>query len=126
VPSEQPKDGEPFVLQVSVQLSEPRPVLIVNEDNPEATQSVTVSHLPPLLINLLLPPAYPLDHPPTIHSIQPSHAWLPPPLIEHLTRILLDMWDNQCVLDLWVERIQDGDQFFSALDLFHLDPKYIR
>lgn len=100
----------------------------MSEDIHEAIPAnpVQVLHLPPLLLNLLLPSTYPLEHRPVIQSIQPSHAWLPSPLVEHLTRILFDMWDNECVLSLWVDHIHNGDQLLSSLNLFALGSRSIR
>ena len=56
---------------------------------------ITLSHLPSLILDIMLPPTYPLYDPPTILSAYVSHSWLPPPLIVSLLRKFHSLWVEQ-------------------------------
>ncbi|KAF8592052.1 hypothetical protein K439DRAFT_1325929 [Ramaria rubella] len=129
LPTEQPQYGHEFILQVAVQLSEPVQVQVQEDNDTETMHRVNISHLPPLSLNVLLPPTYPLQQPPVLHALQSRHDWLPVELIETLKHTLLDMWNNEHVLGLWMEHIQNGEEFLSSLNIFQPSepsPKFIQ
>lgn len=75
---------------------------------------LSLSVLPALLLDILLPPAYPYS-PPVILSLHATHSWLPLGLI--LQRRLLEMWqEGEGVLYIWIEWLRNGD-FLEALNL---------
>jgi len=75
---------------------------------------LSLSTLPPLLLDILLPPSYPYG-PPMIVSLHATHSWLP--LGHGLQRKLLETWqDGEGVLYTWVEWIRSGE-FLDALGL---------
>lgn len=74
-----------------------------------------MSTLPPLLVHLTLPPAYPLQQGPQISSIRATHLWLP--RIGALAKHLTEMWQpGEGVLYSWVEHVRTGD-FLAALEV---------
>jgi len=86
-----------------------------NEASGSAPNAVSISALPPLLLDLLLPPSYPLYSPPQIISLYATHAWLP--LTASLQSKLLDMWQaGEGVLFDWIDWLHGGD-FLQALSL---------
>lgn len=60
-----------------------------------AVEDLTLSHLPPLIIDLRLPPDYPLLSPPTILSAYFTHSWLSPSLLSTLLQSFHSMWMDQ-------------------------------
>jgi len=77
--------------------------------------SASLSTLPPLLLHLILPPAYPLHVAPHIASIRATHEWLPDPA--RLSPVLLDLWQaGEPVLYNWIEHIRTGE-FLELLEL---------
>ncbi|KAF8499461.1 hypothetical protein JB92DRAFT_2981465 [Gautieria morchelliformis] len=109
LPSERPEYGEQFVLQVAVQLPEPTPVHIVEHNSANIVYTVSVSHLPPLLLKLLLPPTYPLEQPPIIHSLESLHDWLSADTLKILENRLFALWDKENVLGIWMDHIRNGE-----------------
>jgi E3 ubiquitin-protein ligase RNF14 len=109
LPSERPEYGKQFVLQVAVQLPEPTSVHIREHDSTGVSCTVHVSHLPPLRMKLLLPPAYPLELPPDIHSLDSVHDWLAPATIKLFKDRLLELWDKENVLGIWIDHIRNGE-----------------
>ena len=72
--------------------------------------------LPPLLLEVLLPPLYPLRLPPTILSIHATHSWLNPATVR-LQHRLVNLWQpGEGALYTWIEWIRGGD-FLDALGL---------
>ncbi|KAL6304222.1 hypothetical protein BKA93DRAFT_733706 [Sparassis latifolia] len=68
---------------------------------------LSLSTLPPILLDVLLPPTYPYT-PPEIVSIHATHSWLPRNLGLH--RSLMEKWrEGEGVLYTWVEWIRTGD-----------------
>ncbi|KAK7694417.1 hypothetical protein QCA50_001603 [Cerrena zonata] len=89
-------------LEVPVELSEHHSLISV-EDKILAS----LSTLPPLLLEIILPPNYPLYAPPQILSLHATHAWLPPSV--SLQKLLLDMWQTgEGVIYSWIEWIRSG------------------
>jgi len=86
--------------------------------------SASLSTLPPLLLHLILPPAYPLHVAPQIASIRATHEWLPDPA--QLSPDLLQLWQpGEPVLYNWIEHIRTGE-FLERLDLLSItDPDLI-
>lgn len=64
--------------------------------------------LPPLLLNIVLAPMYPLERPPRITGLRATNLWMPH--VSSLEQILLEMYQpGQGVLYDWVECIRSGD-----------------
>ncbi|KAF9042083.1 hypothetical protein BJ165DRAFT_1349187 [Panaeolus papilionaceus] len=116
-------------LEIPVEFSEPRTVLISEStsltpstsDTPviptrKATlQTLSLTSLPSLLLQLILPPSYPLFTPPQIVSIRAMHTWLPD--VSALNPLLLEMWQKgEGVLYTWMEFIRTGE-FLNNLKL---------
>ncbi|TFK41398.1 hypothetical protein BDQ12DRAFT_647377 [Crucibulum laeve] len=100
-------------LEIPIEFGEPRVVKIL-QDNAVASSSadtkpetISLSTLPPLLLQLILPPTYPLQSPPQILSIRATHMWLPK--IAMVQSALLDQWQGEGVLYNWVEYIRTGE-----------------
>ncbi|KZT06754.1 RWD-domain-containing protein [Laetiporus sulphureus 93-53] len=117
-------------LEIPVEFSEARTVSIENDHTvysagnvppcgsscgvAEVPHYLSLTSLPPLLLDVLLPPSYPY-HPPIITSLHATNSWLP--LTLGLQRRLIEMWqDGEGVLYTWVEWIRSGE-FLDALDL---------
>ncbi|KAF9042082.1 RWD-domain-containing protein [Panaeolus papilionaceus] len=104
-------------LQISIQFSEARSVLITSPspsssddtNTPtESIQTLSVTTLPPLVFTITLPLTYPLLAPPEILSVQATHAWLPE--VSALTRSLLAMWQlGENILYGWIDYLQAGE-----------------
>ncbi|KAF9560213.1 RWD-domain-containing protein [Agrocybe pediades] len=78
-------------------------------------QTISLSTLPPLLINVVLPPTYPLHSPPEISQIRATHVWLPE--TQTLQKELLNLWQTgEPVLYNWVEFIRTGE-FLQKINL---------
>lgn len=100
-------------LEIPVELGEPRTVSIVDHD--QAKETLSLSILPPLLLQIILPPSYPLYNPPELVSIRATHHWMPH--IPELQNLLLQMWQaGEGVLYNWVEFIRSGE-FIDAVNL---------
>ncbi|CAE6457200.1 unnamed protein product [Rhizoctonia solani] len=85
----------------------------------------TLTHLPPLLITVVLPPTYPQTKP-VIQNISARHAWLAPTLIRNLAVRLDEMWTpEEGVLWQWVEDVRTGTFLESTLHLPHPSPKIL-
>lgn len=110
-------------LEIPIEFEEPRNVNLTKDcpsspttmscDRP--SESVTLSTLPSLLIELTLPPSYPLYRPPQLVSIRATHFWLA--RIPLLHNALTNMWNpGEGALYQWVEFLRTGD-FLQNLDL---------
>lgn len=123
-------------LEIPVELSEPRfvvpleegghategPTQVVNDQKPSTSkdnynaQNLYLSTLPPLLLEILLPPAYPSFIPPEIISLHATHGWLARKVVP-LRQYLMDMWQaGDGVLYTWIECIRSGE-FMESLEL---------
>ena len=93
----------------------------------EATASVSplealsLSTLPPLLLQISLPTGYPLTEAPKLISMRATHLWLPQ--IGLLNKVLTEMWiAGEGVLYTWVEHLRTGE-FLKALGFIREDGK---
>lgn len=78
--------------------------------------NVSLSTLPPLLLEILLPPAYPSFIPPEIIALHATHGWLSRKIIP-LRKHFVDMWKaGDGVLYSWIECIRSGE-FMDSLQL---------
>jgi len=113
-----------LTLEIPIELGEPKAVAII-VDNPTAAPISSVSdigsesaeglHLslsffPPLLLDVALPPSYPLHAPPEILSLSATHSWLPHQYIEALRCHLPNTWRaGETVLYDWVEFLRNAE-----------------
>lgn len=120
LPSERPEYGtdKHFVLQVAVQLPQPTSVHIMEHGSTDVSCTVNVSHLPPLRMKLHLPPTYPLELPPEIHSLDSVHDWLAPAIVKSFNDRLLTLWDKENVLGIWIDYMRNGE-LLSLLTFQH-------
>ncbi|PPR01177.1 hypothetical protein CVT24_006053, partial [Panaeolus cyanescens] len=99
-------------------ISESTLASITPDDIPQkkaTLQVISIDALPPLLLQLTLPPSYPLFKPPEIVSIRAMHTWLPD--VSALHPILLEMWQpGDGILYTWIEFIRTGE-FLNNLKL---------
>lgn len=125
MPHERPTYGGQSVFEVAVQLPGPTPVHIVEHGSADVAYTANVSHLPPLLLKLLLPPTYPLEQPPVILSLDSTNDWLTPATIQLLRDKLTALWDKENVLGIWIDYIRTGE-LLSFLDILHSNPTSIK
>lgn len=82
---------------------------------PPHASTLTLSTLPPLLLDAWIPESYPFA-PPIIRSVHATHSWLPPARFDLYDR-LAGMWEaGEGVLYNWVEWIRSSE-FLDALEL---------
>lgn len=111
-------------LEINVDLGGPRMLLVADDGSipafspaneprtaPDPTKSpetgATVSSLPHILIQLILPPNYPSHAPPNIVSIRAKYSWCN--RLPDLQRALLEMWnEGEGVLYDWIEFVRTG------------------
>ncbi|SJL05930.1 uncharacterized protein ARMOST_09266 [Armillaria ostoyae] len=99
-------------LEVPVEFSDSRTVSIFNDG---LSQSLSLTVLPPLLLHIILPLAYPLHDPPQLVSIRAMHLWMP--RLSKLQSALSRMWQpGETVLYSWIEFIRGGE-FLDSVDL---------
>ncbi|KAI0803062.1 RWD-domain-containing protein [Irpex lacteus] len=112
-------------LEIPVELLEPTRILVTpessSEDTPEvpAKQShdlLSLASLPSLLLEIMLPPLYPMHLPPTILSVHATHSWLNLKTTR-LQQRLVNIWqEGEGVIYSWIEWIRGGD-FLEVLGL---------
>jgi len=123
-----PSAKEIMIMRVEFGFSEATPVNVIGlgakEESPE--DLLKVEHLPPLLVSIELPSTYPIEHAPVIHAIQSEHEWLPSSVVPELIQILMDMWDESLVLDLWLDFFKRGEKSLSALGIIETQSRIIR
>lgn len=87
-------------------------------------ESLSLSTLPPILLNLNIPVDYPTHKPPFIVSIHSSYSWIPVSRLELLERRLLEMWNSggegQGILYEWIETIRSAE-FLNDLGFIESD-----
>lgn len=77
---------------------------------------MSLSSLPPLLLEIILPPLYPLHQAPAIVSVHATHAWLPVKAL-FLQNRMMELWqEGEGVLYTWIEWIRSGE-FLKTLKL---------
>lgn len=75
---------------------------------------VSLNSLPPLLLEIILPPLYPLSVPPVILSVHATHSWLPLKAVR-LQHRLVNLWQaGEGALYNWIEWLRSGD-FLEAI-----------
>jgi len=123
-----PNSGEIVTLNVEIGLSKYIPIHVTSDSKEDVAveEMLEVRHLPPLHVSIELPPTYPIECGPIIHEIKPEHDWLPLSIIPRLMQMLMDMWSESLVLDLWIDYLQNGEELLSALKLLELQPQIIR
>ncbi|KAI0768503.1 RWD-domain-containing protein [Trametes elegans] len=111
-------------LEVPVELPDATAVSIhsdlLTENGPSSSKApasppktAILSTLPPILIDVCIPPSYPYA-PPQIRTVHATHSWLPVARFRLADR-LAEMWEaGEGVLYNWVEWIRSGD-FLDAL-----------
>lgn len=92
-------------------------VLVTGTGNAAESQEyhLSLSSLPPILLEIVLPPAYPLRTAPEIISLHVSGSWISPS--GRLLERLKGMWQpGEVILYAWVEGIQCAD-FLDSMDI---------
>ncbi|CAE6456661.1 unnamed protein product [Rhizoctonia solani] len=85
---------------------------------------ISLMHLPPLLINVVLPPTYPQTRP-AIKSISAQYTWIAPSLLRKLAAHLDEMWTpGESVLWQWAEDVRTG-AFLESTLLPHPSPSIL-
>ncbi|KAI0651634.1 RWD-domain-containing protein [Trametes meyenii] len=88
--------------------SHPGPDLSAGAGPSSSTKTLSLSTLPPVLLDVLLPHEYPFS-PPQIRSVHVTHSWLQPGRVD-LRERLAEMWEEgEGVLYTWVEWIRSGE-----------------
>lgn len=102
--------------EIPVELACPMDILVTGTgDAEEQEYHLSLSSLPPVLLDIVLPPAYPLCAAPEIVSFHVSGSWIP--LGGFLSEKLLGIWQpGEVILYAWIERIQGGD-FLDAMGI---------
>lgn len=112
--SSQKSDGT-LKLEIPIEFGIPRSVT-VKASGPNAPHTnhhdelLSLTVLPPILLEVLLPPSYPLYLPPSIILIRATKNWL----VNHLAlqAALSQKWESgESALYSWVEYIRSGDFF---------------
>ncbi|KAI5992155.1 hypothetical protein EDD15DRAFT_2168501 [Pisolithus albus] len=88
--------------------------------------SVLLSNLPPLLLDITLPPSYPTHSPAEVIAVRAVSGWVPPRMIEEMRRQMMEMWTDMGgdavsgggtgILYTWVEWIRNGE-FLTSIGL---------
>lgn len=104
-------------LEIPVEFEEPIPIFVVSDGTtdvaqfaPEGVDSppISASSLPPVLLELIFPPSYPISMPPLILSLHAVNSWLFS--TKRLQQKLLSMWQpGEGVLYAWVEWIRSAE-----------------
>ncbi|KAG6885947.1 hypothetical protein C0993_007449 [Termitomyces sp. T159_Od127] len=109
-------------LEIPVEFGAPRIVRVEQDtsltqcDSPSVPPlDLSLSSLPPITLNVVLPALYPMNEPPTLTSIRAAHFWLPQ--TSRLHQVLTGLWQpGEGVLYTWIELLRNGD-FFDAVNL---------
>lgn len=91
----------------------------IDTDNSESesTRLLSLSSLPPVLLQFILQDTYPLTTPPSIVSLRATNSWLTPRKVNQVKEMLVEMWQpGEGVLYTWVEWIRSAE-LLGALDL---------
>ncbi|KZS96148.1 hypothetical protein SISNIDRAFT_477911 [Sistotremastrum niveocremeum HHB9708] len=91
---------------------------------PKASSSpitLDLSHLPPLILEILLTPAYPEHSPPIIRSLSSRYSWVARKSSQELKYHLSQMWtEGDSVLCNWVDYIYSGEFLDTLLPSRHI------
>ncbi|KAG8697371.1 translation termination inhibitor protein itt1, partial [Ceratobasidium sp. 395] len=118
-----------FELVSSIAVADPSS----SSSSSDSAIQVRVSHLPALLLTVLLPPDYPSNADPIVRSIHARHAWLAPGLVSRLRARLEERWRQSVedgmreegVLWAWVEDVRTG-AFLDSIGSFNDAPSSSR
>ncbi|KAI0307581.1 RWD-domain-containing protein [Multifurca ochricompacta] len=104
--------------EIPVELESPLSVLVTGGGTAKSQEHhLSLSSLPPVLLEIVLPPSYPLHVAPEITSFHVSGSWIP--RSGHLLEALLEMWHpGEAILYTWVEWIRSAD-FLNSMQLIH-------
>ena len=107
-------------LEIPVEPQNPINVFITAGGSGEIQEHhLSLSSLPPVLLKVVLPPAYPLHAAPEISSFHVTGSWIPH--IGLVLKSLLEMWHpGEAILYTWVEWIRSAE-FLNSLQLMHND-----
>jgi E3 ubiquitin-protein ligase RNF14 len=92
-----------ITLELPIELASPLPLVVIplsessTSSSPTSLQpspQVDISHLPPLLLIFLLPPAYPFHAPPTLLSLHSTYSWFSSSLIPQFHQVILRLWEE--------------------------------
>ena len=102
--------------EVPVELERPMDVFVTESGNAESQDHhLSLSSLPPILLEIVLPPAYPLHAAPEIVSFHISGSWIP--RSGRLLKKLRGMWQpGEVILYAWVECIRGAD-FLNSMNI---------
>ncbi|KIL71079.1 hypothetical protein M378DRAFT_183590 [Amanita muscaria Koide BX008] len=115
------KSSGSIKLEVPVELGE-QYTININEDGTLAHQTaeaksqvISLSTLPPVLLDIILPSSYPVFDPPELVSVRAMHFWLPG--IPQLRNLLNEMWQpGEGILYNWIEYLRTGE-FLKGMEL---------
>ncbi|KAI0690685.1 RWD-domain-containing protein [Cytidiella melzeri] len=118
-------NGGVIKLEIPVELPQPTEVIITAEGDPQPRLQVQkeanipaifLNALPPLLLEIILPPLYPLHLPPVILSVHATHSWLTPKTVD-LQQRLIKLWQKgEGALYGWIEWFRSAE-FLDAVGL---------
>lgn len=125
LPNEPPHKGTSFSLQIQVDLNRDYILKVLGDtgDHAHSEESIQISYLPPIHMNLLLPPSYPHEQPPQIISLSSMHDWLPEQVLKKLAEDLREIWNRErcIILALWLDHIRDGEELLKSLGFLSED-----
>lgn len=79
-----------------------------HQDRTVHVETLSVSVLPPILLQVKLPPGYPMYSPPEIVALRTTHHWLPAGQASQ--KGLLDLWKSgESILYTWIEYLRTGE-----------------
>jgi len=95
--------------EIPIELTYPIDVLVTGTGDAESQEyHLSLSSLPPVLLEVVLPPAYPLSAAPEIISFHVSGSWIP--RSGRLLEKLQGTWQpGEVILYAWVEGIHGAD-----------------
>jgi E3 ubiquitin-protein ligase RNF14 len=106
-----------LTFEVPVELEHPMEAFIMGGETSEG--HLSLSSLPPVLLEIVLPPMYPLSEAPEIASFHVSGSWIPHS--GHLRQALMDMWQpGESVLFSRIEWILSAG-FLKSMNLIQDD-----
>ncbi|KAI0271530.1 hypothetical protein BC834DRAFT_447423 [Gloeopeniophorella convolvens] len=110
-----------LMLEIPVELGGPTDVFVTGDGSADSPVShehhLSLSSLPPILLEIMLPPTYPLHAAPKITSFHVTSSWIPRASL--LRDALAEMWHpGETVLYSWVEWIRSAD-FLDTLGMVH-------
>lgn len=105
-----------FKFEIPVELENPVDVFVTRSGTAELQEHhLSLMSLPPVLLDIILPPAYPLHSAPEVVSFYVSGSWIP--RSGHLLEKLLAMWQpGEVILYTWVEWIRSAD-FLNSMNI---------